>query len=86
MKNPEREKIKKENTNRVILNVPKEIDEKFQELAIKRGLAKSHMILFAMSWYLDYNNSLDLMPKMIDALKNIPNNEISNQTNEDNQN
>ena len=78
MKNPEREKIKKENTNRVILNVPKEIDEKFQELSIKRGLAKSHMILFAMSWYLDYSNSLDLMPKMIDALKNIPNNEISN--------
>ena len=27
------------------------------------------MIIYAMSWYLDYNTSLDLMPKMIDAFK-----------------
>lgn len=28
------------------------------------------MILFAMGWYLDYSNSMDLMPKMLEALKN----------------
>lgn len=38
-------------------------------MAIKRGISKSAMIVFAMSWYLDYNKSLDLMPKMIEALK-----------------
>jgi hypothetical protein len=27
------------------------------------------MIIYAMSWYLDYNKSLDLMPKMIEVLK-----------------
>ena len=38
-------------------------------MAVKRGISKSAMIVFAMSWYLDYNKSLDLMPKMIEALK-----------------
>ena len=68
-KNKENEKIMKENTTKVILNVPNDIAEKFKELSIKRGIQRSSMIIYAMSWYLDYNKSLDLMPKMIDALK-----------------
>lgn len=68
-KNKENEKIMKENTTKVILNVPNDIAEKFKELSIKRGIPRSSMIIYAMSWYLDYNKSLDLMPKMIDALK-----------------
>lgn len=72
MKNLENEKKMKENTTRVILNVPNEIDEQFRDLSVKRGIPKSSMIIYAMSWYLDYNKSLDLMPKMIEALKNIP--------------
>lgn len=68
-KNKENEKIMKENTTKVILNVPNDIAEKFKELSIKRGITRSSMIIYAMSWYLDYNKSLDLMPKMIDALK-----------------
>ena len=69
MKNKENEKIMKQNTCRTIVNVPIELDNAFREMAIKRGIAKSQMIVFAMSWYLDYNKSLDLMPKMIEALK-----------------
>lgn len=69
MKNKENEKIKKENTCRTIVNVPIDMDNKFRELAVKRGIAKSQMILFAMGWYLDYSNSMDLMPKMIEALR-----------------
>lgn len=72
MKNSENEKIKRNNTTRVILNVPKEIDERFQDLSKKRGIAKSSMILYAMSWYLDYSNTMDLMPKLIDTLKSFP--------------
>ena len=68
-KNKENEKIMKENTTKVVLNVPNDIAEKFKELSIKRGIARSSMIIYAMSWYLDYNKSLDLMPKMIEALK-----------------
>ena len=67
MKNKENEKIKKENTCRTIVNVPIDMDNKFRELAAKRGIAKSQMILFAMGWYLDY---MDLMPKMLEALRN----------------
>lgn len=70
MKNKENEKIMKQNTCRTIVSVPVDLDNAFRELAVKRGIAKSQMIVFAMSWYLDYNKSLDLMPKMIEALKN----------------
>lgn len=69
MKNKENEKIMKQNTCRTIVNIPTELDQAFREMAVKRGIAKSQMIVFAMSWYLDYNKSLDLMPKMIEALK-----------------
>lgn len=68
-KNKENEKLMKESTTKVILNVPNDIAEEFKNLAIKRGIPRSSMIIYAMSWYLDYNKSLDLMPKMIEALK-----------------
>lgn len=67
--NKENQKTMRENTTKVILNVPNEIAEEFKDLAIKRGIPRSSMIIYAMSWYLDYNKSLDLMPKMIEALK-----------------
>ena len=69
-KNKENEKILKENTTKVILNVPNELAEKFKDLAVKRGIPRSSMIIYAMSWYLDYSKSMNLMPKMIEALKN----------------
>lgn len=75
MNNKQHEKLKKDNTCRTVVNIPLDMDEKFRDLAIKRGIAKSQMILFAMGWYLDYSNSMELMPKMIEALKqNNPNN------------
>ena len=69
MKNKENEKIMKQNTCRTNVNIPNNLDQAFREMAVKRGISKSAMIVFAMSWYLDYNKSLDLMPKMIEALK-----------------
>lgn len=74
MKNPENDKKMKENTTRVILNVPNELDNQFKELALKRGITKSSMIIYAMSWFLDYNRSLDIMPKLIDVIKTNPEN------------
>ena len=68
MENNKNEKENK-NTVRVILNVPEDLNNTFVELSKKRGLTKSNMIIYAMSWFLDYNKSLDLMPKMIEALK-----------------
>lgn len=74
MKNLENEKKMKENTTRVILNVPNELDEQFKDLSVKRGITKSSMIIYAMSWFLDYNRSLDIMPKLIDVIKANPQN------------
>lgn len=62
------------NTVRVILNVPEELNNTFAFLASKRGLTKSNMIIYAMSWFLDYNKSMDLMPKLIDLVKFDSNN------------
>lgn len=72
MKKAENTKMMKDNTTRVILNVPNELDIQFKELAVKRGIAKSSMIIYAMSWFLDYNKSLDIMPKLIDVIKTNP--------------
>ena len=57
-KNKEYEKIMKENTTKVILNVPNKIADCYKDMAIKRGLTRSNMIIFAMSWYLDYQQQM----------------------------
>ena len=69
MKNKENEKIMKQNTCRTIVNIPNNLDLAFREMAVKRGISKSAMIVFAMSWYLDYSKSLDVMPKLLEVLK-----------------
>lgn len=66
-KNDEKNVSVKADTVRVILNVPEEIDSAILTLAKKRGMPKSSMIIFAVSWYLDYNKSLDVLPKFLDV-------------------
>lgn len=83
MKNKENQKIMKKNTCRTVIAIPNEIDKQFRELATKRGIAKTQMILFAMSWYLDYSNSIDLMPKMIEALNSHSQKTQDNQYNKE---
>lgn len=58
------------NTVRVILNVPEDLNNSFSDLAKTRGLSKSNMIIYAMSWFLDYNKSMDMMPRMFDFFSN----------------
>lgn len=60
----------KKNTVRVILNLPENLDKSFSDLAYKRGITKSNMIIYSMSWFLDYNKSIELMPKLIDLFRN----------------
>lgn len=71
MRSEESKRNIKEYTTRVILNVPNHIDKVYKDLASKRGISKSSMVIYAMSWFLDYNKSMDLMPKMIDAINNM---------------
>ena len=68
MKNKENEKTMKENTCRTVVNIPLEIDKEFRSLAIKRGISKSQMILFAMSWYLEYNQTTFFANKIVNVL------------------
>lgn len=62
----------KKGTSRVILNLANDIDDAFKDLAHKRGITKTSMIVYAMSWFLDYNKSIEFMPKLIDALNKVP--------------
>ena len=63
MENSKNEKENK-STVRVILNVPEELNNTFAELAKKRGLTKSNMIIYSMSWFLDYNKSMDFKQRL----------------------
>ena len=69
MLSEETKKSIKENTTKVIMNVPNELDEAYIILARRRGITKTSMIMYAMSWFLDYNKSLDLVPKMLESLR-----------------
>lgn len=59
---------KKTDYCRTGINIPIDLDLKYRELAKKRGIPKAQMILFAMSWYLDYSNSLDVLPALLDTI------------------
>lgn len=72
----ETKKSIKENTTKVIMNVPNELDDAYKILARRRGITKTSMIMYAMSWFLDYNKSLDLVPKMLQTLNNSQKDEI----------
>ena len=37
-------------------------------MASKRGITKTSMIVYAMSWFLDYNKSIELLPKLMMSL------------------
>lgn len=62
------EKSKKLTTRRVLLNVPIDLDNSFHDLAKERGIAKSSLIMYAMSFYRDYNTTLTMLPSLIDAI------------------
>lgn len=54
---------------KILVSFPNETIEKISLLAKENGMSRSAMINYALKWYLDYKNSMDLMPKMIEALK-----------------
>lgn len=68
MVSEETKKNIKENTTKVILNVPNNLSESYRIMASRRGITKTSMIIYAMSWFLDYNKSIDLIPKMLQSL------------------
>lgn len=65
---------KNKDTVRVILNLSKDLDEEFTKLAKKRGITKSSMIIYSMSWFLDYNQTIEFMPKFIELFRKPPEN------------
>lgn len=66
-------KKSQKSTCRVILNVPIELDKAFRELADNGGIAKSQLIIYAMSFYRDYKSTLTMLPSLIDAINKSEN-------------
>ena len=56
---------------KILVSFPNETIEKISLLAKENGMSRSAMINYALKWYLDYKNSMDLMPKMLEALRNV---------------
>ena len=76
MRSEESKKNIKLNTTRVILNIPNSLNESYKILASRRGISKTSMIIYAMSWFLDYSKSIDIIPKMLQTLNNYDAEEI----------
>lgn len=49
--------------------LPEDIYQRLLKEAEKKGLKKSVMAIYAISFYLDYAESLSLMPSMLEELK-----------------
>lgn len=56
---------------KILVSFPNETVEKISLLAKENGMSRSAMINYALKWYLDYKDSMDLMPRMLEALKNV---------------
>lgn len=59
------------NITKILVSFPNETVEKISLLAKENGMSRSAMINYALKWYLDYKSSMDLMPKMLEALKSV---------------
>lgn len=57
------------NITKILVSFPNETVEKISSLARENGMSRSAMINYALKWFLDYKSSMDLMPKMLEALK-----------------
>lgn len=69
-----RETGSKKAVTRVVLNIPNELYSRIGELAADRGIAKSQMLLYCVSFYLDYHKNMTIIPSMIEAMKSLPSN------------
>lgn len=61
-----------DNMSKIIVSFPKDTLEKITELAKENGMNRSAMINYAIKWYLDYKNSMDMMPMLLDLVKMEP--------------
>ena len=54
-----------------MLNLPIELNQKYTDLAYKMGVSKTAAIIFAMNWYIDYKDTMTILPDTIGAIKEL---------------
>lgn len=60
----------KSSTTKILLTLPDEILSLYDELAKRNGMSRSAMINYALRWYLDYKESTDMLPQILNMLQN----------------
>lgn len=57
---------------KILVSFPNDTVERISELAKENGMTRSSMINYAIKWYLDYKDSMDMMPMLLDLVKMDP--------------
>lgn len=65
--------VNKNKFRSVLVNIPIELDNRYLELSKKLGVSKTATILIAMNWYLDYRDTMNVLPDTIEAIKKLEN-------------
>ncbi|MBR2871699.1 MAG: CopG family transcriptional regulator [Clostridia bacterium] len=60
----------KSSTTKILVTLPNEILSIYDELAKRNGMSRSAMINYALRWYLDYKESTDMLPQILNMLQN----------------
>lgn len=66
---------------KILVSFPNETIEKVSLLAKENGMSRSAMINYALKWYLDYKNSMDMLPVLMDLAKMQPKKAIEKKLN-----
>lgn len=66
------EKKSNNGITKVLVSFPNDTLDRISELAKKNGMTRSSMVNYAIKWYLDYKNSMDLMPVLMDLARMEP--------------
>ena len=60
----------KSSTTKILVTLPNDILSLYDELAKRNGMSRSAMINYALRWYLDYKESTDMLPQILNMLQN----------------
>lgn len=78
MSNRKKSDKKKELRVKVVLNIPKDINDKFVEYSKKLGITKSSFIIMATNSFISQQEAVDVLPRLIKKI------ELNDQKNNDN--
>lgn len=56
----------KRNTEKLVMNIPAELNNKYKTMAENMGVPKSYLVITALTQYLDSKEALKILGKFVD--------------------